>query len=173
MCAVLAAFALAGAAAVAVVGAAVMTAPRIGRPAPELIVREFNGRTFDLRRQRGRVVLISFWATWCAPCHAEMPVLQRFYRRYRRRGLVLIAISIDRSASTAQVHDALRAVTYPGALARTAQVDGFGEPLAVPMLYVIDTRGVVRARLLGGLAGVTRRRLDQVVLPLLAAARGR
>ena len=153
--------------------AAAAVPPRIGQPAPPLIVREFSGQQFNLALERGRVVLVSFWATWCSPCHAEMPVLQRFYRRYHGRGLELIALSIDRSASLARVRAALGSFTYPAALARAARADGFGEPLAVPMTYVIGARGRVRARLLGGLTGVTRRQLDQAVLPLLAAARRR
>ncbi len=164
---------LAATVALALPATAAAAPPRIGHPAPPLIVRELGGRPFDLAHERGQVVLVSFWATWCSPCHTEMPVLQAFYRRYHRRGLELIALSIDQTASVAQVRRALHGFTYPAALARTARVDGFGEPLAVPMIYVIDARGVVRARLLGGLSGVARRRLDQVVLPLLADAHRR
>jgi peroxiredoxin len=151
------------------VAAASAAVPRIGQPAPALIVRELSGRTFDLARDRGRVVLVTFWATWCSPCHAEMPVLQSFYRRFHRRGVALIALSIDRAASRAHIEQALRGFTYPAALARSARADGFGEPLAVPMTYVIDARGVIRARLLGGLTGVTADQLQAVVLPLLKA----
>lgn len=146
-------------------------AVRIGQPAPPLRVRELRGGEFDLARERGRVVLVSFWATWCSPCHAEMPVLQSFYRRYHRRGVALIAVSVDESASLARVRAALRGFTYPAALARAARRDGFGTPLVVPMTYVIDARGIVRARLLGGPAGVSLRQLRQAVLPLLAARR--
>ena len=146
-------------------------AVRIGRPAPPLLVRELRGGEFDLARERGRVVLVSFWATWCSPCHAEMPVLQAFYRRYHRRGVVLIAVSVDESASLARVRAALHGFTYPAALARVARQDGFGMPLAVPMTYVIDARGIVRERLLGGPSGVSLRQLRQAVLPLLPARR--
>lgn len=166
LCALAAALLLPG----GVAGAAV---PRIGRRAPALIVREFNGRRFDLARERGRVVVVSFWATWCSPCHAEMPVLQTFYRRFQGHGVALIALSIDRAASLTRVRQALRGYTYPAALARRARVDGFGEPLAVPMTYVIDAHGVIRARLLGGLSGTTLRQLDAAVRPLLAAVRRR
>lgn len=165
--------ALAGVLALALSPAAAAAPVRIGRAAPPLIVREFNGRVFNLAEQRGRVVLVSFWATWCSPCHAEMPVLQAFYRRFHGRGVELLALSIDATASAARVRRALHGARYPAALARIARVDGFGEPLAVPMTYVIDANGVVRARLLGGPSGVTRRQLDQAVLPLLAAARPR
>ncbi len=165
--------ALAGVLALALSAAAAAAPPRLGRAAPPLIVRELNGRVFNLAKQRGRVVLVSFWATWCSPCHAEMPVLQAFYRRFHGRGVTLLALSIDATASAARVRRALQGESYPAALARTARVDGFGEPLAVPMTYVIDASGVVRARLLGGASGVTRRQLDQAVLPLLATAHPR
>ena len=128
-------------------------AVRIGRPAPPLIVPELRGGEFNLARERGRVVLVSFWATWCSPCRAEMPVLQAFYRRYHRRGVALIAVSVDASASLARVRRALGGFTDPAALARAASRDGFGEPLAVPMTYVIDVHGIVRERLLGGPSG--------------------
>lgn len=146
-------------------------AVRIGRLAPPLIVRELNGRVFNLARERGRVVLVNFWATWCSPCRAEMPRLEAFYRRYRRRGLVLIGVSIDAPAGAARVRRVMRQFTYPAALAGKAKADGFGEPLAVPMTYVIDARGIVRARLLGGLKGVSWQRLKRAVTPLLGASK--
>ncbi len=142
---------------------------RIGRLAPPLIVRELDGREFDLARERGHVVLVNFWATWCSPCRAEMPLLEAFYRRYRGRGLVVLALSIDTPAGAVRARRIMRKFTYPAALASAARVDGFGEPQAVPMTYVIGAHGIVRARWVGGLTSLSRRRLEQRVLPLLAA----
>jgi hypothetical protein len=56
-------------------------APEIGKAAPELVVTELDGQTFDLAKLRGKVVLVSYWATWCAPCRKDMPKLDAFYRR--------------------------------------------------------------------------------------------
>lgn len=144
-------------------------AVRIGRPAPPLIVRELDGHEFDLARERGHVVLLNFWATWCSPCRAEMPLLEAFYRRYRDRGLVVLGLSIDTPAGAVRVRRIMRKFTYPAALASAARRNGFGAPQAVPMTYVIGAHGIVRARWVGGLASLSRRRLEQRILPLLAA----
>jgi cytochrome c biogenesis protein CcmG/thiol:disulfide interchange protein DsbE len=143
--------------------------PAIGRPAPALIVPELDGHPFDLAKLRGKVVLVNFWATWCSPCRVEMPTLNAFYRRYHSRGLDLLGLSIDEAPDDARVRQVMRQFSYPGALASAARVNGFGEPIAVPVTYVIDARGVLRAQLQAeGPGGVSLRALEEAVLPLLA-----
>ena len=143
--------------------------PAIGKPAPQLIVPQLDGREFDLARLRGKVVLVNFWATWCSPCRIEMPTLNAFYRRYRSRGLEVLGLSIDAAPDAARVRQVMGHFSYPGALASAARVDGFGEPVAVPVTYVVDAKGVIRARLQAeGPAGVSRQALERAVLPLLA-----
>ena len=142
--------------------------PAIGQPAPALIVRELDGHRFDLAKLRGKVVLVNFWATWCSPCRVEMPTLDAFYRRYHSRGLDLLGLSIDEAPDDARVRQVMRQFSYPGALASGARVNGFGQPVAVPVTYVIDARGVLRAQLQAeGPGGVSLRALEQAVLPLL------
>lgn len=142
--------------------------PAVGQPAPPLIVQELDGHDFNLAKLRGRVVLINVWATWCSPCRSEMPTLNAFYRRYHSRGLDLLGLSIDEAPDVAQVHQVMHQFSYPGALASAARVDGFGEPIAVPVTYVIDGSGVIRAVLEAeGPSGVSRQALEQAVLPLL------
>src|SRR5438094_4310825 len=54
-----------------------------------------GGDTFRLKEQRGKPVLINFWATWCAPCREEMPAMERLHRRYKEQGFVMLAVSVD------------------------------------------------------------------------------
>ena len=145
------------------------TGATIGAPAPPLIVTQLDGQQFDLARERGKVVLVNYWASWCSPCRAEMPVLDKFYQRYQGQGLVLLGLSVDEAGDRAAVTDIMRKFSYPAALAAGAKANGFGPALAVPMTFVIDTRGVVRARLVSGTA-VTEQSLEQLVLPLLPRA---
>ncbi len=64
----------------------------------------------------------------------------------------------------------MRQFSYPGALASAAHVNGFGEPIAVPITYVVDARGIIRAQLQAeGPSGVSRQALEQAVVPLLEA----
>ena len=136
----------------------------VGKPAPALIAPGLDGRTFDLAAERGKVVIVNFWATWCGPCRAEMPLLNRFYLEHRAQGLVLVGVSVDDRHDRKQVAEIMHQFAYPAVLAATARVNGFGPPLAVPMTWIIDPSGVVRARLVSTL---TEQSLSQAVQPLL------
>jgi len=144
---------------------------RVGERAPALIVPRLDGSVFDLGALRGKVVVINFWATWCSPCRAEMPQLDAFYRRYRARGVELLGMSVDDAQDRDAVVRVMKSFSYPAALAAAATVNEFGAPIAVPMTWVIDAKGVVRARLVAGNAA-TMHSLEHAVLPLLPQAAG-
>jgi len=151
------------------------TAPaQVGAPAPALVVPQLDGRVFDLAALRGKVVIVNLWASWCAPCRSEMPRLDAFYRHYHARGVALLGLSVDEAGDRSAVRAIMQKFSYPSALAADARRNDFGPPLAVPMTWIIDSAGVVRARLTAASA-VTEQSLEQNVLPLLpreAAARG-
>jgi len=148
-------------------GAQVQAAGIIGQPAPALSVETLDGQSFDLAARRGKVVIVAFWATWCPPCRSEMPVLDAFYRRYHTQGLELIALSTDDARARSEVVKVMKSFSYPGALADDATANGFGDPSALPVTYVVDTRGIVRARLAQDAGVVTETSLSQAVLHLL------
>ncbi len=154
-----------------VAGMTVAASDQLGKPAPALIAPELDGKLFDLAALHGSVVIVNFWASWCGPCRAEMPLLNRFYLEHRAQGLALIGVSVDEPGDRAAVERIMRQFSYPAVLAATARTNGFGPPLAVPMTWVIDTAGVVRARLVSGNA-VTEAALTQAVVPLLPQATG-
>jgi thiol-disulfide isomerase/thioredoxin len=155
--------------AAALLGAAPARGAEVGQPAPALVAEQLDGRKFDLAALRGSVVIVNFWATWCGPCRAEMPLLNRFYLAHRARGFALVGVSVDDPQDRKQVAAVMREFAYPALLAAGARSNGFGPPLAVPMTWVIDAQGVVRARLV---STVTEQTLAQAVLPLLAAPAG-
>jgi cytochrome c biogenesis protein CcmG, thiol:disulfide interchange protein DsbE len=158
-------------AALLVAGMPAAATDQVGKPAPVLIAPELDGKLFDLAALRGSVVIVNFWATWCGPCRAEMPLLNRFYLEHRAQGLALIGVSVDEPGDRAEVVRIMRQFSYPAVLAATARTNGFGPPLAVPMTWIIDTAGVVRARLVSGNA-VTEAALTQAVVPLLPRGTG-
>jgi cytochrome c biogenesis protein CcmG, thiol:disulfide interchange protein DsbE len=135
----------------------------IDQPAPELALTALDGQTLELSKLRGKVVLVNFWATWCAPCRKEMPTLDAFYRRYHGQGLELIGISVDFARDAAKMRKAAGSVTYPTVMASDIPVNGFGPPEGVPVTYVVDVEGVVRDKFIA----VPNKLLHDVVVPLL------
>lgn len=144
-------------------------APSVGAPVPALTGLELDGHAFDLSAWRGKTVIVNFWASWCAPCRREMPVLNAFYQRYHGRGLEVIGISTDRPHDRDDAVRIMQAFSYPAAMMRDLTANGFGAPGAIPVTYVIDSSGVVRASFSPTENGVTEDQLDQAVLPLLGA----
>ncbi|HEV3109512.1 MAG TPA: TlpA disulfide reductase family protein [Candidatus Binataceae bacterium] len=146
----------------------VFAAVDIGQPAPALVAQELNGQTFDLAAQRGKVVIVNFWATWCPPCRKEMPALDAFYRKYHSQGLAMIGMSVDRPHDSSEVRNVMQSYSYPAAMSEDANVNEFGSPETVPLTIVVDSKGIVRAKLTPDETAVTEKTLAAQVLPLLA-----
>lgn len=142
-------------------------AGEIGQAAPALVVQKLDGQTFDLAAQRGKVVVINFWATWCPPCRNEMPALAAFYRQYHARGVEMIGLSIDRPHDRSEVLKVMQSFNYPAALLHDAQSNGFGTPAELPETFVVDRAGVVRDWLTPDKTPATEKSLADAVLPLL------
>lgn len=140
--------------------------PGLKRDAPPLTIKTAEGNEFDLGSMHGKVVLVDFWATWCAPCLAELPAIEKFYRDHRSQGFEVIALSIDRPRDREKVRNLIRKLPFPAALLTDARRNGFGTPEAVPVSYVIDARGIVRDKFIA----IDDELLEEVVLPLLREA---
>ena len=138
-------------------------APEIGAAAPALVLTTLDDQPFDLAKLRGQIVLVNYWATWCAPCRKEMPRLSAFYRRYHGQGLEIIGISIDFPRDFEKARKAAQTVVYPTALSKAISEDGFGTPKGVPITWVIDADGKVRDRFIE----VRDELLNGIVVPLL------
>ncbi len=140
----------------------------VGGAAPALVVPELDGRTFDLSALRGKVVVLNFWASWCPPCRYEMPALDAFYRRYHGQGLEMIGLSVDGPHDRSEVLKVMRSFSYPAAMLYDAKVNDFSPPDVMPVTFVVDRSGIVRANLTPGQSAVTEKDLADIVLPLLA-----
>jgi len=138
-------------------------APHIGEEAPPLTLATIDGLILDLAKLRGKVVMVNYWATWCAPCRKEMPKLDAFYRLHHDQGLEIIGISIDFERDLEKARKAARAVRYPTAVAKDITNDGFGIPKGVPITWIIDVDGKVRDRFID----VRDELLAGIVVPLL------
>jgi len=138
-------------------------APEIGKAAPQLVVSPLDGETFDLAKLAGKVVLVSYWATWCAPCRKDMPKLDAFYRHYHPQNLEMIGISVDRDRDLPKVRKVMATLAYPIAVLKDMKIDGFGAPEGVPITWIIDTDGKIRDMMID----VRDELLNGIVVPLL------
>jgi peroxiredoxin len=116
----------------------------VGTKAPEIDLADLDGKVVKVAELKGKVVLVDFWASWCAPCREELPVLEALHNKYASQGLVVVGVNGDSERANMDkflrrtklsfrvVHDASR-----GVAARYA-------PTKMPSSYLIDRTGLVR-----------------------------
>lgn len=110
-------------------------------PAADFTLRDMNGQAVTLSSLKGKVVILSFWATWCGPCKEEMPHLQALYNEFGSQGLVVLSISIDDARSASQVKPWImsKGYTFPVLLDReSTAVVQYNPSKSVPFTVVID-----------------------------------
>ena len=140
---------LAGLLLAACFAAGAQTVSLVGKKAPKFTRRDFSGATVDLAGFRGKVVLLDFWATWCASCQVEMPAFVQWQRQYGPRGLQVIGISMDDDPAVARKLAAKLRLNYPVAMGDEKLGELYGGVLGLPLTYLIDRNGIVRARFQG------------------------
>lgn len=114
----------------------------IGESAPDFRLESLNGDHVHLANQQGKVVLISFWATWCSPCQKELPHLQKIYNRYRKKGVIVLAISIERK-DTVRYWVESSGYTFP-VLFADKDIQLAYKVRGIPAIYLIDRNGVIQ-----------------------------
>jgi len=140
----------------------------IDKVAPAFEIKTFSGASITPASSKGRILIINFWATWCAPCHNEMPELEKFYRQYHDQGVDVVAISLDDKSDLEAVKSAMKSCSFPFAMTDDADMHRFGRIWRVPVTFVIDRNGVLRYNGWEGEPQVDASILQKIVMPLLA-----
>jgi thiol-disulfide isomerase/thioredoxin len=109
-----------------------------------LLARSFAGEPLELATLRGKVVVLNFWASWCEPCRAEMPLLDALSRDYCDR-VVVVGLSADDRHDRRDAVAAAGAVSYFTGLLSDAPDNGFGAPQMLPLTYIIAPTGLISA----------------------------
>jgi peroxiredoxin len=123
--------------------------PSRPKQASDFTVSLLSGDTLRLAGQRGKPVLVNFWATWCAPCREEMPAMERLYTRHRERGFVLLAVSVDTDAELVKPFLKRYKLTFPVTLDANMDLANAYGVRALPASFLIDRDGYVAALALG------------------------
>jgi peroxiredoxin len=127
-------------------GSTVFLNPQDRGMAPDFQLTDSAGEPVRLSQFRGRAVLVNFWATWCAPCRQEIPMLADFQRSYGSRGLVVLGLALDDEGwSVVRPFAQAFKINYPVMIADSKITDLFGGLKAVPMTFIIDKQGRIAA----------------------------
>ncbi len=121
--------------------------------APDFALRSMSGPNLRLQEQRGRVVMINFWATWCGPCRQEMPQLNKLYDKYHAAGFVLLGVNVDDNPSHAAELAKKLGLNFPILLDTDKTVSRLYDLSTMPSTVLIDRDGRVRYVHKGYLAG--------------------
>jgi len=137
----------------------------VGKPAPAFARADLSGARLDLKSYRGKVVLLNFWATWCAPCQIEMPAFAAWQRQYGPQGLQIIGISMDDGPAPVRRLVKKLQLNYPVAMGDAPLGESYGGVLGLPLTYLIDSNGIVRAQFQGETDPKTIEKQLKLLLP--------
>ncbi len=121
----------------------------MNKPVPEFSLTDQSGKTWAAAAIKGKVTLMNVWATWCGPCKAELPYLQKLYEKVKeRQDIQVISLNVDDNIGLIEPFLSEQKYTFPVLLARRF-VDNFAGPLGIPTNWIADRGGSVRFEAVG------------------------
>jgi cytochrome c biogenesis protein CcmG, thiol:disulfide interchange protein DsbE len=139
--------------------------PLVGRPASPFTLTTFEGHPLSLERMQGKVVVLNFWASWCNPaCYDEAPVLERGWRAWQHRGVIVVGVDIQDNVEAAQRFMRQFSLTFPNVRDLTGKVSIDYGVYGVPETFFIDRRGRIRAKHVGAVTDAVFRSKVEALL---------
>ncbi|WP_457675412.1 TlpA family protein disulfide reductase [Thiolapillus sp.] len=117
---------------------------------PDFTLKDVDGNSYRFSDLRGKVVIVNFWATWCPPCRAEMPSMQRAWEQLREEGILMLAIDVGEDEDAIFEFTASYPVDFPILLDTESTVSEAWEVKGLPTTFVIDQWGRKIYRAVGG-----------------------
>lgn len=142
------------------------------RPAPDFTLQTFDRKPLALSDFKGKIVILNFWASWCTPCKQEMPSLERAWKEFGERGVVVLGIDVSDDPEDAVAFMKALQITYPIVYdPEQARMNAY-QVTALPTTFFIDTQMRIRGRFVGGYLGEEGyRELRRQILALLKSPR--
>ena len=138
-----------------------VAAPKVGRDAPDFTATTFGGQTVKLADLKGDVIILNFWATWCAPCREELPLLEAYFKTYSKYGFQVLAVATQDLVPEKQLRPLAEHLRMPLVKRMNGPYRDVG---AVPTNYVIDRSGKIVYAKAGAF---DKDALDDLIIPLL------
>jgi thiol-disulfide isomerase/thioredoxin len=129
------------------------------KPAPEVTLKDLDGKELSLSQYKGKVVLVNFWATWCEPCQVEIPWLIEMQQKYAAKGFTVLGIAMDEEGASVvtpwvqkerfDVNGSKSQMNYPIVIGNDAAADKFGGLLGYPTSVLVTRDGKIVKRITG------------------------
>lgn len=140
----------------------------VGKPAPALTLHTLDGSNINSRDLTGKVVILTFWATWCSPCLAELPLLSDYAARHAAQGVEVLGFSLDGADNLPEVRKFAARLSFPVGLLGSAWAGDYGRMWRIPVSFTIDRNGLLANNGWDEKEPTwTAERLQRVVTPLL------
>ena len=123
--------------------------PKLGSSAVDFNCRDIKGHIWNLDEVKGKVLLLRFWADWCPYCRYEMPIIDKYYRKLKEDGFIVLAVNVKQSAEVALAFTAQLDTTFPVPLDRDGKMAKKYGVYAIPTNFLIDRQGMIREILIG------------------------
>jgi cytochrome c biogenesis protein CcmG/thiol:disulfide interchange protein DsbE len=117
--------------------------------APDFTLQDLSGRSVRLSDLRGKVVLVEFWATWCPPCRASVPVIEHLHKTFAEKGLVVLGISIDEQWDSVRTFAREKGISY-AVLRGNEEVSEQYMVRLVPTMFLVGKDGMIAKQYVGG-----------------------
>jgi thiol-disulfide isomerase/thioredoxin len=127
-------------------------APQTGFLAPEFTLTTLDSQSINLSNLRGKVILINIWTSWCPPCRAEMPAIERVYQTYKEKGFVVLAINstVQDTLANAQTFTLENKLSFPILLDERGIVTRLYRVQSLPTSFFVGSDGVIQDIVIGG-----------------------
>ena len=138
---------------------------QINNLAPDFQLQSLDGQTISLSDLRGKPVLINFWASWCPPCREEMPYLQEIYEEWTDKGLVVLAINIGESSSTAEEFIQSYNLSFTVLLDTEQDIAQRYNITGIPTTLFVDKDGIIQDKVIGAFQSTAQieNRLSKII----------
>jgi len=133
------------------------SALELGKPAPDFTLKSMAGNNLNLAEQRGKIIVINFWASWCGPCRKEMPVLQKFYDKYQDLGVSVWGVNVEQENQAGRDFLADLHLSFPIFFDESNTLSANYQVEAMPTTVIIDRDGLVRYAFKGYKSGYEKK----------------
>jgi len=116
----------------------------LGQIAPDFTLKNLQGINLNLTEQRGEIIVINFWASWCGPCRKEMPVLQKLHDKYNNLGVSVWGVNVEQENQAGREFLKGLNLTFPIFFDQTNKISATYQVEAMPTTVIIDRNGKVR-----------------------------